>query len=466
MDGLFRNIDWEKEYENAKKLKIDQFVKSLREINSIDISIGSNVSRFLYHKARKDFLIEAKLKVANLSEYSKSLSDLSKMDKDFVKLQLTKDLRENIIFNKFANEPSLSNFIARALELRKLFEDSKAYSKVINEIVLSETFIKKIQSETNLNYLLIFTEFADKHLNIQGTVLEEETSKAITKIIADLPNKLQALSNPKFLNVDNLNSDFIDSITSKEIEEYLESNKISYAEDLFRVLSSIDKDRTIEKFKKLSNTALIRAFLNPVLNFSQALEIMHRLKNKVYKNPAFNCNPKIVTILDGYLAIYTKDYRHYNRVGISDFFKGYYFGLCIDQNIIEKHCKSDFFKKLSSSNHNNLEIASSFQFLRRISEITNNTYDDELKKFLELNTNNFIESIKNEDITRTLSGLSELALTKFDLFGDNLLFVSRKIIIKKVLQRKRDDIYKTKLLPDLEKIAKDKGKIVITELKK
>lgn len=466
LDGLFRNIDWEKQYENAKKLKIDQFVKSLREINSIDISIGSNISRILYRKARKDFLIEAKLKVANLSEYSKSLSDLSKLDKDFVKLQLSKDLRENIIFNKFSNEPSFSNFTARAWELRKLFEDSKAYLKVLNEIVLSNTFINKIQSETSLNSLSKFTEFAGKYLDIEGTVLEQVASKSITKIIAGLPNKLHSLSNPKFLNVGNLNSDFIDSITTKELEKYLESNKISYVEELFRVLSSIDKDRIIEKFKKLSNTALICAFLNPVLNFSQALEILHRIRNIVYRDPAFNCNLKIAAILDGYLSKYTKDYRHYNRVGMSDFFKGYYFGLCIDQNIIEKQCKSDFLKKLSSNNHNNLEISSLFQFLRRISEITNNIYDNELKIFLELNTNNFIESIKNEDITRTLSGLSELALTKFDLFGDNLLFVSRKIIIKKVLQRKRDDIYKTKLLPDLEKIAKDKGKIVITELKK
>jgi len=465
LSGLIRNIDWEKQYVNAKSLKIDQFVKSLREINRIDASIGSNVSRYFFQRAFKESLFKVKLNSANLSEYSKALSDLSKIDSDFVKNQLAKDLKENVVFEKFANEPSISNFTARALELRKQFEDAKSYFEVLNQIVLSDSFIKKIQSENNLNYLLIFTEFAEKYLNFEETILKQETSKVITKIIAGIPNKLEALSNPKFLNVENLDSDFIDSITNKEIEKYFESNKITYAEDLFRVLSSIDKNKTIEKFKKLNSAVLIRAFLNPELNFSQTLENINKLKNKVYKDEIDNCNFKITEILDGYLSRYTKDFRRYNRVGISDFFKGYYFGICIEQNTIERHCKADLLKKLSSSNHNNFEIASLFQFLRRLSEITNNKIDKELTEFLKLNTDNFIEVIKNEEITKTLSGLCELALTKFDMYGDYLLFNAKKIIIKKVEQRKKDEIYRVKLIPDLEKIAKDKAKIILKELK-
>jgi hypothetical protein len=62
--------------------------------------------------------------------------------------------------------------------------------------------------------------------------------------------------------------------------------------------------------------------------------------------------------------------------------------------------------------------------------------------------------------------LCELALTSFGNFGDELLFKSRKWIIKKVEQRKLQEIYKVKLLPDLEKIAKDKGKVVLKELQK
>lgn len=463
--GLFRNIDWKKEYEKAKSLKVDQFVKSLREINRIDNSIGTNISRFFFKNALRDSLFNNKLKSANLSEYAKALSDLSKIDSTFVKSKLADDLRSNIVFEKFSNEPSISNFTARALELRKHFEDTKAYFSVLNKIVLTDSFIKKIQEETNLNYLLIFTEFAEKYLNFEKSILKYETSKAITELIASLPNKLDALSNPKFLNVENLDSNFIDSLSTDEIEKYFKTNKITYAEDLFRVLSTIDKKKTIDKFKKLNNSVLIRAFLNPELNFCQAIENINKLKNKVYKDGELNANSKISEIFNDYLLTYTKDHRRYKRVSVSDFFKGYYFGLCVDQFTIEKYCKNDFEAKLKSQNHKNFEIASLFQFVRRLSEIENKNNDKSLLEFLELNTNNFIETIKNEQITKTLSGLCELTLTDFDDFADELLFKSRNWVIKKVKQRKHQKIYKVKLLPDLEKIAKNKGRVVLRELK-
>lgn len=466
LTGLFRNIDWKKQYENAKSLKIDQFVKSLREINRIDNSIGTNISRLFFKSALDDSLFTIKLESANLSEYSKALSDLSKINSDFVKQKLADDLKSNIVFKKFSDEPSISNFTARALELRKLFDDYEGYLSVLNKIVLSESFIKRIQSETNLNYLLIFTEFAEKYLNFEESILEQETTKAITNVIAKLPNKLEALSNPKFLNVENLNSDFIDSLSTREIENYFDTNKITYAEDLFRVLSSIDKEKTIEKFKKLNNAVLIRSLLNPELNFSQAIENINKLKNKVYKDETLNSNKKIAEILNDYLLKYTKDNRRYSRVSVSDFFKGYYFGLCIDPLIIEKNCKSDFEQKLKSNNHKNFEIASLFQFVRRLSEITKNQHDNELAEFLKSNTDNFIDVIKNEEITKTLSGLCELALTNFDGYADELLFKSRKWIIMKAYQRNKQEIYRVKILPDIEKIAKDKGKVVLKELKK
>ncbi|TRX35852.1 SMEK domain-containing protein [Flavobacterium sp. ZT3R18] len=466
LTGLFRNIDWKKEYENAKVLKIDQFVKSLREINRIDNSIGTNISRLFFKSALNDSLFTIKLESANLSEYSKALSDLSKINSDYAKHKLADDLKSNIVFKKFSDEPSISNFTARALELRKLFEDSKAYFSVLNKIVLSESFIRRIQTETNLNYLLIFTEFAEKYLNFEKSILKQETSIAITNVIAKLPNKLEALSNPKFLNVENLDSDFIDSLSTREIENYFESNKITYAEDLFRVLSTIDKEKTIEKFKKLNNAVLVRALLNPELNFSQAIENINKLKNKVYKDEKLNSNKKIAEILNDYLLKYTNDNRRYSRISVSDYFKGYYFGLCIDQLTIEKNCKSDFENKLKSNEHKNFEIASLFQFVRRLSEITNNQHDKELAEFLKSNTDNFIEVIKNEEITKTLSGLCELALTNFDDYADELLFKSRKWIIKKAEQRNRQEIYRVKILPDIEKIAKDKGKVVLKELRK
>lgn len=466
LTGLFRNIDWNEQYQKAKKLEIDQIIKSLREISIIDNSIGTYVSRQLFKSALADSLFEIKLKTANLSKYSKALSDLSKINLMFVKNKLTNDLKSGIICEKFSEEQSISNFTARALELRKLIEDSNSYFSILNEIVLSDRFIKLIQGETNLNYLLIFTEFAERYLAFEGSIVEKETSKSITKVISTLPNKLDALSNPKFLNLENLDSNFIDSITPQQIEDYFETKKITYAEDLFRVLSTLDKEKTIDRFRNLNKSVLARALLNPELNFSQAIESINKLKNKVYKNEQINCNPKIADILNDYLAKYTIDKRRYDRVSISDFFKGYYFGLCIDQTVIERHCKKDFESKLKSSQHKNFEIASLFQFIRRISETTENKYDSQLLAFLELNTDNFIETIKNEEITKTLSGFCELALTSFDNFGDQLLFKSKKWIVKKVEQRKGQEIYKVKLLPDLEKIAKDKGKAVLKELKK
>lgn len=156
LTGLFRNIDWKKEYEKAKALKIDQFVKALREINRIDNSIGTNISRLFFKSALNDSLFTIKLESANLSEYSKALSDLSKINADFVRQKLAVDLKSNIVFNKFSDEPSISNFTARALELRKLFDDSNAYFSVLNKIVLSEVFISRIQTETNLNVPIHF----------------------------------------------------------------------------------------------------------------------------------------------------------------------------------------------------------------------------------------------------------------------------------------------------------------------
>ena len=462
--GLMRNINWENQYKKAKSLKIDQFVKSLREINGIDISIGTNISWFLFQKALNESLFKIKLNDANLSEYSKSLSDLSKIDPNFVKNQLTIDLRDKAVYKKFSNETSISNFTARALELRKLFKDEKLFFELISSIVTTEDFIRKIETETSLNYLLIFTEFAEKYLNLDELNLSQTVSNSITRIIKNLPNKLEALSNPKFLNINDLDSDFVDSITTQEIEKYFKNNKITYAEDLFRVLSSIDKDKTIEKFDKIDNTILVRALLNPELNFSQALEDLYKLKNKVYKSENLNCNEKISSILNEYLTKYTRDNRRYSRVNISDFFKGYYFASCINISKIEHHCKDDLLNKLKSSKYKNIEISSLFQFLRRISNIYKNELDDKLMHFLELNTYNFIDAIRNEDIIKTLSGLCELALTKFDVYGDELLYKARKIIVKKVAQRKRDEIYRVKLIPDLEKIAKHKGKIVLKEL--
>ena len=64
----------------------------------------------------------------------------------------------------------------------------------------------------------------------------------------------------------------------------------------------------------------------------------------------------------------------------------------------------------------------------------------------------FLDLIKLEDIKKTLSGFSELKKTRYSLFADDLLKKSKNSILKKLNQEKAREIYKTKLIPDLQKI--------------
>ncbi len=463
--GLVRNINWDSKFNSAKSLKIDQFAKSLREIQKIDTSVGTSVSRKLFYDGLKEVFILEKLKSANLSEYSKALSDFSKIDSNFVKTQLEKDLQNNKLKDKFTQEPSLSNFTARALELKKHFDDSVMFFEQLNHIATSDIFLERIENEKNLNYLLIFAEFASNFLNFNENELSQTTTKAITNIVKNLPDKFTALNNPKFLNIESLDAEFIDSITSSDLEKFFKVNKITYADNLFRVLSRLDKVKTIRIFKDVKNDIIVNALLNTEINFSQSLEYLNKLRKKVYKNEAINSTQKISVIFDNYLRKYKSAERRYYKLSVSDFLKGYYFGYCIDKTIIEKHCLVDLNNKLKSNKHRSFEISPLFQFIRRISEMTNNSIDKELEDFLIINTSTFIETIRNEEIIKTLSGLCELGLSPFKLYADELLFKCKGTIIKKCKQRKNDEIYKVKLIPDLEKIAINKGKIVLKELK-
>jgi len=464
--GLIRNIDWNEQYNKSKLLKVDQLIKSFRELQKIDISVGTNISNQLLEKAFAESLISHKLKSANLSEYSKALSDLSKIDSNFVKNQLKIDLKNNALKEKFAEEESISNFTARALELKKHVDNTDEFLYLLSHLTSEKSFIDKLSRESNLNYLLIFNEFVNNHLTHFTNDLALFTNRLINELLKKIPDKLIALSNPKFLKITTIDSDFIDSISPKDIEKYISKNKISNSEDLFRVLSSSNIEKTIQLFNELNINCIVKSLLNPELNFSQSIEILKKIKSKVYKNKEVNCNKNISQILNNYLDSYRKITRRYSKVSISDFFIGYYFGYCINPMTIEMFCKNDFLVKLRSSEHKGFEISSLFQFTRRISEETNGQYDKELLNFLEINTNNFIEVIRNEDIIKTLSGLCELSKSNFASFADNLLFNARGFIIKKAKQRKNEEIYKVKIIPDLEKIGKNKGKIVLRELMK
>lgn len=463
--GLVKHLDWNNLYLKSKDLKIDQFAKSLRELQIVDISIGQNISSILFERAMKDGFITNKFNIANLSEYSKGLSDLSKTHPEYAKLKISDDIKSGNFKQKFMQEKSISNFTMRGLEMKKLVVDKYVYFKTLNEIIIDIPFIDLVKNESSLDTLLIFLEFKNDYLKRKSYKLEKELRNSISIIIRNSHDKLELLKNPKVLNLNIFDSDFLKSISSKELEKYINTNKITYAEDILRVLSTIDKKKTIELFSKVDNGLLVNKLLFHELNFSQSLELLHKIRNKVFENNAVNCNFKISQIFDEYLSLYLKTGSRFQKISISDFFKGYYQGYCINSSILEKHLKTTFFDKLNSDIHSGFEIGSLFQYTRRISEITNHEYDNELKNFLNINMLNFQQSIKNEEITKTLSGLIELSHAEFSDFSDELLFKSRNIIISKVNQRSNEKIYMTKLLPDIKKIAKNKGKILLKELK-
>ena len=59
--GLLRKLDWNKLIEKAKKQKIDQIAKSLRELQKIDISVGTNSCTFIFNQLIENNTINQKL---------------------------------------------------------------------------------------------------------------------------------------------------------------------------------------------------------------------------------------------------------------------------------------------------------------------------------------------------------------------------------------------------------------------
>ena len=463
--SLIRKMDWNKLIEKAKKQKIDQIAKSLRELQKIDISVGTNSCAFIFNQLIENNTIKEKLLISTLSEYSKALSDLSNINSESAKMFLSNDLTNGVLKDKLVNENSLSNFRARVLELKRLSNEPKEFILTVSEITNKNEFITKIKTKKDINSLLSFYEFAKENLNVKNSQTIQITKKAIDEIDSST-SIIDLLKNPKILKIKGFDKDIILSIKPEEIDEYIKSKKITYLEDIFRVLSDFNIDKSISLFNQLKNEYLIASLLYIDLNMSQSLEVLYRLKNKVDKNDKLNCNEKVSYLLDEYLKKYTNIERRYNKLTISDFLKSYYFSYSINPEITEKHCKTDLLNKLQKNNHKGFQIGPLFQNVRRISEITNGKYDKELLTFLNNNSDNFIITIQNEDVLKSLSGLFELHKSTFNIYADELLFKCRKSIILKSNQRRNDKIFKDKIIPDLEKIGFDKAKVILKELRK
>lgn len=463
--SLIRKLDWNKLTEKAKKQKIDQIAKSLRELQKVDISVGTNSSTFIYNQLIENNTINQKLLNSSLSEYSKALSDLSNINSESAKMFLSNDLKNGILKDKILNEKVLSILNLRIPELKRLFTEPKPYMIMVNEIVNSKYFISLIENEKDFNSLIGFYEFSKSNLNFNNSQINQILKNKIDKFDKN-DSVIDLIRNPKILKIKGFDKNIILSITPKEIDDYIKSKKITYLEDIFRVITDFNIDKSISLFSQLKNEYLINSLLNIDLNMSQSLEVLYRLKNKVDKNDEQNCNEKVTYLLDEYLKKYTNIERRYNKLTISDFLKSFYFSYLINPEITEKHCKTDLLNKLQKNNHKGFQIGPLFQSVRRISETTNGKYDTELQTFLNNNSDNFILTIQNEDVLKSLSGLFELHKSKFRIYADELLFKCRKSIILKSNQRRNDRIFKDKIIPDLEKIGFDKAKVILKELKK
>ena len=168
-------------------------------------------------------------------------------------------------------------------------------------------------------------------------------------------------------------------------------------------------------------------------------------------------NDKIKIITENYIKNYKNDKERYNKIGINNFLMLYYFAYSIDNKICEKFLKDDFVEKLNIYETEGVRIGQFFQYLRFLSNATN-SYDEDIKNYLNRNISNFLDLIKLEDIKKTLSGFSELKKTRYSLFADDLLKKSKNSISKKINQEKGTKIYKTKLIPDLQKILNEENK--------
>jgi hypothetical protein len=79
--GIVNNLNVEQLANKGKTLKAVQIGKSIRELEKIDISLGTKIAQNLLNKLSKGL----NLSQSNLSDFAKSLSDLSSIAPDLIK---------------------------------------------------------------------------------------------------------------------------------------------------------------------------------------------------------------------------------------------------------------------------------------------------------------------------------------------------------------------------------------------
>lgn len=460
--GITNNLNVEQLARKSKNLKSVQIGKSIRELEKIDISLGTNIAENLLNKLSNGL----NLSQSNLSDFAKSLSDLSSIAPDLIKIELERSFENRTLHKLLKNEDSLSNISARILELNTIIKDNKEpFLKIVNGFLASEKFKTLIKNESNINSLLIFFEIVKKEQIQIAQDISNELLSITKKQVLNCDFDITVLSNPKALNLPELKSKIKNEISAELLNKLINGSKFTVMESLFLVLTRVDKEKAVKALNKADMTIFCTSMCHKELNISQSIEVLNKTKNKTFISDSLNSNKFCANLLDKYLSIQRADTYQYNRLNFGDFLKAFDFSLKIDFDTAIKHFENDFIKKLKISNNKNLTISSLFQSLRRIEELTESKYNNEIREFLKLYKPTFLNGIKNENLAKTTSGLVELSKCTLKDYADELLYDARNVVLNKIRQLNGDKILKAKIFPDIEKIAIGKAKIILTEIK-
>ncbi|MCF6307128.1 MAG: hypothetical protein L3J09_04140 [Flavobacteriaceae bacterium] len=460
--GIINQMNIEHLVKKSKNLKTVQIGKSIRELEKIDISLGTNIAKKLLNQLP----LNINTSQSNLSDFSKSLSDLSSIAPDLVNIELKNSFDNGEFYKLLEREKSISNISARILELNTTITNGKEdFYKITSEFLTSIEFKELLKNERNINSLLIFYELVKKNEIEIAQSTKNELSETAKEQILKCDFDITILSNPKLLNIPELKEKVKNEISAELLNKILISSKFTIMESLFLVLTRVDKVKTIKALNMADINILCNSMCHKELNISQSTEVLNKTKNKTFVNDNLNSNLFCGKLLDKYLTMQRTDQYQYNRLNFGGFIKAFSFSLKIDKKIALKHFEQDFLKKLKLPNNKNLSISSLFQFLRRIEEMTQSKYNNEISAFLKLNRTKFINNIKNENLEKTTSGLMELSKCDFDNYVDAFLYDTRNIISKKLREIKGNKRIEKKVYADIRILATGKSKILLNEIK-
>ncbi len=460
--GIINNLNIEQLARKSENLKTVQIGKSIRELEKIDISLGTNVAKNLLYKLSKGL----KLSQSNLSDFAKSLSDLSSIAPDLIKIELEKSLKNGTFYKLLENEKSLSNLSARLLELNTTIkEDKEPFLKITNEFLASEKSKALIKNENNINSLLIFYEIVKKKQIQISEHISYILLNSTKQQILNCDFNITILSNPKALNLPELKNKIQNEISADLLNKVINGSKFTVTKSLFLVLNRVDEAKTTKALNMSDMNILCTSMCHKQLNISQSIDALYTIMNKTFIDNDLNSIKFCSNLLDRYLTLQRANTFQYNRLNFGDFLKAFDFSLKINFDVAIKHFENDFLKKLKVSNNKNLTISSLFQSLRRIEDLTKSKYKKEIKEFLKLYKPKFLNGIKNEDLAKTTSGLVELSKCDLKEYADELLYDAKNVVLNKIKQLNGDKILKAKIIPDIEKIAVGKSKILIKEIK-